>query len=405
MAWLVGTALVGLHLFVGVPVVMFFLQSLLARRHAQPRGPEAQPSATSDPSRGRIVALVPAHNERLGIRNTIESVRAQLRPGDAVLVVADNCSDDTATVARSLGATCIERHDADRRGKGYALAFGVDHLRQDPPALVFMCDADCVVAPGSIDRLAQTCLQVQRPVQALDLMKARPGASLAQRFNEFAWRVKNQVRPLGAMAMGAPCQLMGTGMMFEWRWISTVPLASGHLAEDMQMGVNLALRGAWPQFEPRALVTSLFPLTDDAAQGQKKRWEHGHLATLRGAVPKLIWQGLLRGKPTLVAMGLDLTIPPLALLLTLMVGLAAVDLGIGWWFDTWIPLALALGLMALFGVALVKAWWQFGQGTLTGRELAMAPWLALRKIPLYVGYLVKGKTSWTRARRDDETHD
>jgi cellulose synthase/poly-beta-1,6-N-acetylglucosamine synthase-like glycosyltransferase len=241
-------------------------------------------------------------------------------------------------------------------------------------------------------------------VQSMDLMQARAGASASQRFNEFAWRVKNLVRPMGMLALGAPCQLMGTGMMFDWRWISSAPLASGHLAEDMQLGVHLALRDAWPQFEPRALVTSNFPLSDEAAKGQKKRWEHGHMATLRLAVPRLLGHGLFRLKPASLAMGLDLTVPPLALLLTMVMGLAMGDLLVALIWQWWLPLAVSVGLLALYAMAIGKAWWQFGEGTLTGKELALAPWMALRKIPLYLGYLIKGQTSWTRAKRDDETH-
>jgi hypothetical protein len=121
-------------------------------------------------------------------------------------------------------------------------------------------------------------------------------------------------------------------------------------------------------------------------------------------VPKLLGHGLRRMKPASLAMGLDLTVPPLALLLTMAMGLAMWDLLVGLIWQWWLPLAVSVGLLALYAMAIGKAWWQFGEGTLTGKELLMAPWMALRKIPLYLGYLTKGQTSWTRAKRDDETH-
>src|SRR4029078_5445080 len=103
--------------------------------------------------RQSVVILVPAHDESTGIEKTLRDLDAQLGPRDRVLVVADNCSDDTAAVARTAGAEVIERHDPTKRGKGYALEFGLNYLKQNPPAAVVIIDADCRIAHGSIDRL------------------------------------------------------------------------------------------------------------------------------------------------------------------------------------------------------------------------------------------------------------
>jgi glycosyltransferase involved in cell wall biosynthesis len=91
----------------------------------------------------RIAVLIPAHNESAGITATIEDIKQQLRPGDRIVVVADNCSDDTATIAASLGAEVSTRNDLNRIGKGHALDWGIDHLSADPPAIVLVIDADC----------------------------------------------------------------------------------------------------------------------------------------------------------------------------------------------------------------------------------------------------------------------
>ena len=88
-----------------------------------------------------VGALIPAHDEKDGIGPTVVGLRAQLTPADRVIVVADNCTDGTADRAREAGAEVIERLDPQRRGKGYALAFGIDHLESNPP--------DCVVLMGA----------------------------------------------------------------------------------------------------------------------------------------------------------------------------------------------------------------------------------------------------------------
>ena len=73
----------------------------------------------------RTTVLIPAHNEGVGILPTIRDIQAQLGPNDSILVVADNCTDDTAAIVGAAGVEVAVRTDPVRRGKGYALEFGV----------------------------------------------------------------------------------------------------------------------------------------------------------------------------------------------------------------------------------------------------------------------------------------
>ncbi len=82
--------------------------------------------------RGSVAILMPAHNESRLIAETIRSVAPQLRSGDRLIVVADNCSDNTAAIAAAEGAEVVVRTDSLRRGKGYALDRGVRHLDPIP---------------------------------------------------------------------------------------------------------------------------------------------------------------------------------------------------------------------------------------------------------------------------------
>jgi len=383
---------------VAVPAVLLWVQTLAARGAR----PAAAREADASPPRPRIAVLIPAHNERAGLAQTLASLQPQLRPGDRLLVVADNCSDDTAAIAAACGAEVAERHDAQRRGKGYALDHGVRRLEADAPQIVVMMDADCIAHPGSVDALVRACAESGRPAQALYLMQAPAGASLKLRAAEFAWRVKNQVRPLGLWRLGGPCQLMGTGMAFEWTSIRHAPLASGHIVEDMQLGVDLALAGRPPRFVPQALVTSRFPDTDAGAASQRKRWEHGHLATLLSVGPRLLAAGLMRGKASVAALALDLMVPPLALLLLALLALGAVNL-VAWWALGWqAPWAVSLvGVIAVV-TAILLAWSRFGRDLLSPAELCSAPLYLLRKVPIYTAFLFRRQASWVRAKRDNE---
>jgi cellulose synthase/poly-beta-1,6-N-acetylglucosamine synthase-like glycosyltransferase len=90
-----------------------------------------------------VTVLVPAHNESRGLLPTLANIQSQFQPGDLLLVVADNCTDDTATLARTVGAEVVERNDPAKRGKGYALDCGVRHLNSKPPGIIIIVDADC----------------------------------------------------------------------------------------------------------------------------------------------------------------------------------------------------------------------------------------------------------------------
>ncbi|MGA1625810.1 MAG: glycosyltransferase family 2 protein, partial [Prochlorothrix sp.] len=280
----------------------------------------------------RVAVLVPAHNEALLIGPTLGAIVPQLKPQDRVIVVADNCEDETAALARSAGATVLERHDLDRRGKGYALDYGLRVLQADPPDVLLIVDADCHCHPGSLPTLAHTAHQTQRPIQSLYLLDSPPDPSLKDLISAFAMTVKNGVRMRGLGRVGWPCPLGGTGMAFPWAALATVDLASGHIVEDMKLGLDLAIAGYPPLFWGGAKVTGSLPSGRAASTSQRTRWEHGHLQVLRDYVPVLFATALRQGRIDLGVMALDLAIPPLSLLVLL-----------------WVGLAIATGLLAVLG--------------------------------------------------------
>src|SRR5689334_7809846 len=110
-----------------------------------------------DVPRPPIAVLVPAHDEELGIEPVLAAVRAGLTAQDRVLVVADNCTDNTAAVGRAAGAEVVERFDTRLVGKGYALDFGIRHLAARAPDVVIVIDADCLIEADALDRLARRC--------------------------------------------------------------------------------------------------------------------------------------------------------------------------------------------------------------------------------------------------------
>ena len=391
---LVSGVLVVVACLLAIPVVVFFLEVIAgvlfrARELDLPYGYPRQ----------RVAILIPAHNESAGLGLTLQSIKRQLAADDRLLVVADNCVDDTAAVALAAGAEVIVRNDATRTGKGFALDFGIKHLAADPPPVVIVIDADCEVAEAAIDELASACEKWQRPAQALNLMTA-PDESIQYHVAEFAWRVKNWVRPSGLSAFGLPCQLTGTGMAFPWELIGSLNLADGSTVEDLKFGLDLAQIGKPPVFCPSAKVTSQFPWTAEGKSSQRARWEEGHVRMIATAVPRLLYKAITLGKLGLFALTLDLLVPPLSLLVIVVTGMFAIT-----------GLAFALGcsstalsiswvsLLALT-VAVSLAWAEYGRDVLPARRLPSIATYVFSKLPIYRRLLSRSSNQqWVRTDR------
>ena len=377
-----------------VPVAVLAIQVLTALVYTK------KPNALVSDQNTKLAILMPAHNESLVIAETIKTLIPTLKSASQIIVVADNCSDDTASIARNLGATVIERHHQTLRGKGYALDFGLQYLKASPPDVVIVIDADCMANADAISQLTSACIKHQRPIQALYLMQAQPNPSLKQRIATFAWLVKNYVRPLGFNVMGLPCQLMGTGMAFLWQDITAINLATGHIAEDMKMGVDLARINKAPIFLPQALVTSTFPVDQGATKTQRARWEHGHLSVIASDAPALFIEAIASRNKQMLGLAFDLIVPPLAVL-TLMCGLVFLT-SIGLYQLASMPLSFAYAslLLIVLGFTVLMAWAFFGRQIISLKQLCYAPIYALVKIPLYIKFFVNRQVEWVRSKRD-----
>lgn len=352
----------------------------------------------SNEMRPRLAVLIPAHNESAVIAAMLASVKPQLMEGDRLMLVADNCSDDTAAIARAAGAQVLERTNADLRGKGYALACGMDAMRDDPPELVVFIDADCLLQAGSLDALVKTAARLNAPIQALDIMQAGDDAGVRQKIAAFAWIVKNHVRALGQYRLGMPCPLMGTGMAFPWHIISRVDLATGALTEDMLLGGVLVVAGYAPVFCPAACVTSKFPESDEDAHTQRKRWEHGHLGMIFNHAPSLLLAVLKRGDLRGAFFVFDMMVPPLALQSMLMLlGLGIT--GIAAWFSHVLPFLAMLAGSALFGIALMLAWYRYARQVIGIRDALQIPAYIIFKISVYVSYIFFREKDWVKTKR------
>src|ERR1035437_1185131 len=389
--------LTGFAALLAVPTAVFLFEVLAASFLSKA---ELIFDAEPDP-RGRVAVLVPAHNESVGLQPTLADLKSQLRSGDRLLVVADNCSDDTAEVAASMGAEIAVRNDPTKIGKGYALDWGLNYLAANPPEIVIVIDADCRIEVGTIDRLATACEKLQRPVQSLYLMTAPIDSQINHQVAEFAWRLKNWVRPLGLSALNLPCQLMGTGMAFPWDLIRSAELSSGFIVEDLKLGLELAYAGHAPVFCPSARVTSSFPYSAKGARTQRQRWEQGHVGLILTKALALLYAALKQRNLNLLALTLDLIVPPISLL-GLILALAFLGAGIAWFlgFSAHAVTISAISLAMVVG-ATALAWLSYGRDILPLKSLALIVPYFMSKLRLYSAALTGHRVSlWVRADRD-----
>jgi len=233
-------------------------------------------------------------------------------------------------------------------------------------------------------------------------MRAPAGAGIKTQTAEFAWAMKNLVRPTGLRRLRMPCHLTGSGMAFPWPLIRSATLATGHIVEDLKLGIDLARSGTPPLFCPYALVTSEFPLSSVGEASQRTRWEHGHLSVILSEAPGLAWDSLIRFDPNLLALAFDVMVPPLALL-TLLVGAAWAAACIAFLLTkALLPLAMASAAALLLAASVLLAWSIYGRNIVSLHKLAFAAIYAPLKLPLYLKFLFTRQTAWVRSKRDRE---
>lgn len=389
-----------LALFLVALPILIASVTLALQLAAAATAPPSAPLAADDSALAGCAVIIPAHDEEAGIGETLASIKAQCAPGTRIIVVADNCTDATAAVARAAGVEVLERTDPVRRGKGYALDHAVRALaRGGTPSVVIFIDADCWLEPGSLSLLAATALDRDRPVQACYLMIAAPGADVRERLRAFAFRVRNLVRPMGGQRLGFPAPLTGSGMAFPWHVIAAVPLASGHIVEDLKLGMDSALAGFPVSFCAQARVLSAFPQTRTGVEAQTARWEHGHFQLMRSHAARLIAAAIRRRRPELAGLALDLLVPPIGLLfgtgaLCLAASLALLGLGARSWLLLGAIIPLPLLVSALFWTWLIH-----GRNLLRGRELfalLLHSVAKMRRVPELLG---RREHMWIRSDR------
>ncbi len=369
----------------GVPVLAAgaYLAALaaLARRSRKPGAPGSGGTSTSDrtgPTRFTIV--VPAHDEAAGIAATVQGLLGLDYPAGAfrVLVVADNCTDDTAARAMAAGADVLVRVDPDRRGKGWALELAFATVLQDGfTEAAAVVDADTEADPGLLVAFDRRIRAGERALQA-DYRVAEAETSWRTRLMRIAFAAFHEVRSLGRERLGVSCGLRGNGMCFTAAVLNAVPHTAHSIVEDLEYGIALGRAGIRVAYVHEAGVRSAMPADATTARSQRQRWEEGRARFRREQGPRLLGEAVVARDPVLADLAADVLVPPLGQLTALAVAGTAVGMVLGG-PRSWTARVFGAGLLGISGHVGV-AWRVSGTGVAGLADLARAPWYVAWKL-------------------------
>ena len=381
-------------LLVGLPLLLASLYLLAATLLS---GEHERPSPRTPTRRFRFV--VPAHNESAGIRSTVESLLRVDYPRDMfeVVVVADNCSDDTAEQARAAGATVMVRNDTEKRGKGYAL----DHaFSATPPEVdaVVVIDADTLVSPNLLQAFAARRERGAKAMQA-DYAVRNPDAGWRTRLIAIAFGSFHIVRSRARERLGLSCGLRGNGMCFAMELLREVPHNAYSVVEDVEYGIRLGEAGYRVYYTDEAHVYGEMVTTSAAANTQRRRWEEGRKQLVQQHARRLLKAGL-RDR-VLLDLGLDLIIPPLS---TIAVGLAvgeavAVTASVVAGAPGLAASAFGVGLASV-GAYVMRGWSVSGTGLRGLVDLGLSPAYVAWKLALRFRKPPRATSEWVRTERE-----
>lgn len=355
----------------------------------------------------RFDIVIPAHDESAGIAATVKSLSAVDYPETLrrVIVVADNCTDDTAIQARAAGATVLERHDERLRGKGYALAFAFERCLSDGLAdAAVVVDADTVASPNLLHAFAARLARGEVAVQAHYGVQ-NPLASWRTRLMRIALAMFHQVRSTARERLGVSCGLRGNGMCFRLSLLREIPHEAFSLVEDLEYGVRLGRAGHRVAYAGEADVLGEMVSGEKASRSQRHRWEHGRAQMAKLLGWPLLKDAVAQRSALFFDLAMDVLVPPLSQVALGTVGLlgASVALALVTGDGRW---ALAVSSFAVLGLgAYVTAGWLHSRTGLRGLlDLALAPAYVLWKLTLRARTKGQHKPDeWVRTRREGET--
>lgn len=350
----------------------------------------------------RFAIVVPAHDEQEGIAATVENLLAVEYPKDlfSVVVVADNCSDETAARAERAGARVFLRNDEKLRGKGYALAHAFERLVPEVEAIVVV-DADTVVSPNLLSAFAARIQVGAKAVQA-DYAVRNPNAAWRTRLMAIAFGSFHVLRSLARERLELSAGLRGNGMCFTTRLLEEVPHDAFSIVEDVEYGIKLGEAGHRVHYAAEAHVYGEMVTSAGASSSQRRRWEGGRAALAGSRGLPLMAEAIARRSLVLLDLAFDILVPPLSTLVVWNVAGLTYTVVVRWVTGQPVSPAIWIANLGVIGVYVLRGWSLSGTGVRGLVDLGTAPFYVVWKMWLRVRQSDQPST-WVRTAREAES--
>ena len=232
----------------------------------------------------RFMAIIPAHNEEAVVGNLIESLKNQDYPKDLydIYVIADNCTDNTAKIAREKGAIVYERFDSEKKTKGYALQWFLQQkIKEDAPYdAFFVFDADNIVDKGFIKAMNKKLCQGEDVVQGYRDIKNPTDSWVTAGYAIFYWTM-HRFYHLARYNLGLSPLLNGTGFMVKFDVIKPNGWDTETLTEDIEFSLKRIIKGRKLGWATDAIVYDEQPVGFRQSWSQRTRWSVGHIQCIQ----------------------------------------------------------------------------------------------------------------------------
>ena len=232
----------------------------------------------------RFMAIIPAHNEEAVVGNLIESLKAQTYNKELydIYVIADNCTDNTAKVAREAGAIVYERFDETKKTKGYALNWFLQQkIKEDAPYdAFFVFDADNIVDKNFITNMNRKLCQGEDVVQGYRDIKNPSDNWITAGYAIFYWQM-HRFYHLARYNLGLSPLLNGTGFMVKFDVIKPQGWDTKTLTEDIEFSLKRIIKGKKLGWATDAIVYDEQPTGFKQSWSQRSRWTVGHMQCIK----------------------------------------------------------------------------------------------------------------------------
>lgn len=352
----------------------------------------------------KFAIIIPAHNEENVIRKTLESISGIDYPENLyeVFVIADNCIDTTAEIARKAGCCCLVRNDPENHGKGFALDWAFKQIIEngDHEAFVVL-DADTIMEAGFLKALNKRISNGAKAIQGYyDVL--HPERSPSGGLSYLGFIISRNLKYKGRTRLGWTTNILGNGMCFTRDVIECFGYPATSIVEDIEYEMILHLNGVRVVFAPEARVFAEIPETFEGSTNQRGRWDIGKFKVRNKYLHKLIKEGFKQKDISYFDSAMELLIPPFSLFVILVLSLYVLFFifnfkGITINFFLWTGIVASLFFYILSGLLLARASFKIYL------SLLYTPYfLFLRLVNVLIKKRKKKHITWFKTERENK---